>query len=64
MTTLDKFYDRKEITLEQYMELAPANVVPFKEKLRSMLSAETVEAVPEEDEDGDVQMQEVNLGAV
>lgn len=64
MTTLDKFYDRKEITLEQYMELAPANVVPFKEKLKSMLSAETVEAVPEEDEDGDVQMQEVNLGAV
>jgi len=64
MTTLDKFYDRKEITLEQYMELAPANVVPFKEKLKSMLSAETAETVPKEDAGEDMQIQEVNLGAM
>jgi len=60
MTTLDKFYDRKEITLEQYMELAPANVVPFKEKLKSMISAEEVS---EENEDKS-SVQEVDFNAV
>lgn len=37
MSTLDKFYDRKEITIEQYCELAPSTVVPFKERLKAML---------------------------
>lgn len=66
MTTLDKFYDRQEISLEQYMELAPANVVPFKEKLKSMLSAEAEagETVPVGDVSEGMPVQEVNLGAV
>ena len=37
MATLDKFYDRKEITIDEYIELAPKNVVPFKEQLKKML---------------------------
>lgn len=66
MTTLDKFYDRQEISLEQYMELAPANVVPFKEKLKSMLSAEAEagETVPAGDVSEGMPVQEVNFGAV
>ncbi|MBO4724868.1 MAG: hypothetical protein J5622_00005, partial [Firmicutes bacterium] len=46
ITTLDKLYDRDKITLDQYMELAPAAVVPFKGKLQQMLNKEA-EQTPE-----------------
>ncbi|MDD3428448.1 MAG: hypothetical protein PHG02_00395 [Oscillospiraceae bacterium] len=39
IATLDRFYDKGEITLEQYLQLAPRNVVPFKEQLKKMLEA-------------------------
>jgi len=49
MTTLDKFYDRQEISLDQYMELAPAAVVPFKGRLQQLLK-EMAERAPENQE--------------
>ncbi len=36
LSMLDKLYDRNEITLDEYLELAPPNAVPFKEELKSM----------------------------
>jgi len=33
-TTLDKMLDRGDITIDQYVELAPRNVVPFKEQFK------------------------------
>lgn len=48
MTTLDKLYDRDKITLDQYMELAPSNVVPFKGKLQEMMK-EAAQQQPEID---------------
>lgn len=46
MATLDKFYEKGEITLDQYIELAPQNVAPFKEQLKKM--REQAAAVPPE----------------
>lgn len=37
MASLDKFYDRKDITFEQYLKIAPQNVVPFKENLLKLI---------------------------
>ena len=34
--TLDKMLDRGDITIDQYVELAPRNVVPFKERFKQM----------------------------
>ncbi len=50
VSTLDRFYDRKEITLDQYIELAPLNVVPFREQLKKMRQEERrqADAVQEE----------------
>lgn len=33
-TTLDKMLDRGDITIDQYVEMAPRNVVPFKEQFK------------------------------
>ena len=35
-STLDAFLANGYITVDQYIELAPSNVVPFKERLRQM----------------------------
>lgn len=45
-TTLDNFLANGYITVDQYIELAPDNVVPFKERLRQM-RAENAAAVAE-----------------
>lgn len=37
MATLDKMHDSGEIDTDMYIELAPQNVMPFKEKLKKML---------------------------
>jgi hypothetical protein len=37
MASLDKFYDNKEIDINMYIELAPDNVIPFKQKLKNLL---------------------------
>lgn len=41
MSTLDKMYDKGDITVDQYIELAPNNVMPFKEKLKQMRTRDT-----------------------
>lgn len=33
MASLDKFYDKQAIDIEQYLEYAPKNVVPFKDRM-------------------------------
>ncbi|MEH7082961.1 portal protein [Neobacillus drentensis] len=33
MTSLDKLFDMQQITLEQYLQYAPNNVIPFKDRL-------------------------------
>ena len=37
MATLEKLYDTGGITLDEYIELAPHNVMPFKDKLKELL---------------------------
>ncbi|MGE4213151.1 MAG: hypothetical protein AB7E42_00035 [Anaerotignaceae bacterium] len=37
MATLDKMYDKGDIGLEMYAELAPNNVMPFKETLKKLV---------------------------
>ena len=37
VATLDKLFDKGEITFEEYIELAPQPVVPFREQLKKML---------------------------
>lgn len=37
--TLDKLFDRGHVTLEQYIELAPKNTMPFREQLKKMMAA-------------------------
>lgn len=39
--TLDNFLQNGYITVDQYIELAPDNVVPFRERLRQMRAAQT-----------------------
>ena len=51
--TLDSFLQNGYITVDQYIELAPDNVVPFRERLRQMRAGQTnaengKSAVPEE----------------
>ena len=36
--TLDKLWERGDITTDEYIELAPHNVIPFKERLKQMRS--------------------------
>ena len=35
-TTLDKMYDKGDISVDQYIELSPDNVMPFKATLKQM----------------------------
>lgn len=37
MASLDKLYDKQAITIEDYLEFAPKNVVPFKDRLLKKL---------------------------
>lgn len=37
MQSLDKFYDKKEIDILDYLELAPKNAVPFKDRLKKII---------------------------
>lgn len=37
MATLDKLYDNQAIDTNMYIELAPENVIPFKQKLKNLL---------------------------
>lgn len=38
MATLDKLYDRQAIDTDTYIELAPDNVIPFKQRLKKILT--------------------------
>lgn len=40
MATLDKMYDKGDITVDDYIELAPDNVMPFKETLKKRRAME------------------------
>lgn len=40
MATLDKMYDKGDITVDDYIELAPSNVMPFKETLKKRRAME------------------------
>jgi actin-like ATPase involved in cell morphogenesis len=48
MTTLDKLHDNKEIDTKTYIELAPENIVPFKEELLKKLEQQQNQLTPEE----------------
>jgi len=37
LSTLDKFYDKGDIDIKMYAELAPESIIPFKEKLIDLL---------------------------
>lgn len=52
MTTLDKLYDRKDITLDEYIELAPDNVMPFKAQLKRMLQSRAQQQPPQQPPQG------------
>ena len=54
ITTLDKLYDRDQITTEQYMELAPSAVVPFKGKLQQMMKTQVEQSPAVTTEGGDL----------
>lgn len=47
MSTLDKMYDKGDINVDQYIELAPENVMPFKEKLKKLREG-IVQQVPQD----------------
>ena len=51
LTYLDKMYDKGDITADIYIELAPASVVPHKEKLkqlrRQMMEQQMVQQMPQ-----------------
>lgn len=44
MATLDKMYDKGDLSVDDYVELAPDNVMPFKETLKKLRSAELEQA--------------------
>lgn len=46
MASLDKLWEKGTITDEMYIELAPDNVLPFKERLRRMREEEALKAPP------------------
>jgi len=37
MSSLDKFYDKDDVDIRMYAELAPESIIPFKEKLLELL---------------------------
>lgn len=45
MQSLDKFYDKKEIDIMDYLELAPKNVIPFKDRLKKILEKKKQDAL-------------------
>ena len=47
-TTLDKMYDKGDITVDQYIELSPDNVMPFKATLKQMREIQTEQAQQEQ----------------
>ena len=46
MATLDKLYEKGEVTTDQYIELSPQSVMPFKAQLKKM--REQAAIVPQE----------------
>jgi len=46
-STLDKLFDQKLIDMDTYLELVPANVAPFKEKLKRMIEQQKQAQLPE-----------------
>lgn len=55
MSTLDRMYDKGDINMMEYIELAPANVVPFKERLKRLVDMRNQNQAIKEQE-----MQDVN----
>lgn len=45
MSSLDKLFDGKYISLEQYLKLAPKNAMPFKEQLLKEIQQQQVQAM-------------------
>jgi hypothetical protein len=57
MTSLDKLFDMQQITLQQYLQYAPNNVIPFKDRLlKSIQQQQEEEAMIQEQ-----QMQEQEM---
>lgn len=46
MATLDKLYDRQAIDTDIYIELAPDNVIPFKQRLKKILAEKRAAMLP------------------
>ena len=46
MESLNMFYEKQEMTTEEYLELAPKNVVPFKDRFLKMRQARMQEQQP------------------
>ena len=48
MATLDKMYDKEDISVDDYIELAPDNVMPFKETLKKRREVAKAEAMKQQ----------------
>lgn len=48
MATLDKMYDKDDISVDDYIELAPDNVMPFKETLKKRREVAKAEAMKQQ----------------
>lgn len=51
-TTLDKMYDKGDITVDQYIELSPDNVMPFKATLKQMRAVQAQEQLMQQPQQG------------
>ena len=66
-TTLDKFFDKGVIDLDEYLELVPSNVAPFKDRLKRMIDKKKQEQMqqqqqmPQQDQSQGMQPQEMPM---
>ncbi|MEH7480244.1 hypothetical protein V7157_03860 [Neobacillus drentensis] len=61
MTSLDKLFDMQQITLEQYLQYAPNNVIPFKDRLLKSIQQQQEEEAQQQAMMQEQQMQEQQM---
>ena len=63
MATLDKMYDKSDISVDDYIELAPDNVMPFKETLKKRREVAKAEAMKQQAQQAIMNGQQPNMNS-